>query len=188
MASTTTTRPTPPGPGFYSTAVAQSSVTDDWATPLSFFNKLNREFGFGLDVCASKTNHKCTNWYGLDHSTTSRRDGLQCDWAHDAGGKTVWMNPPYGRNIGEWMNRAVNASDDGATVVCLVPARTDTVWFQTTALARLGQQRAEIRFVRGRLTFGFSKSPAPFPSAVVVFHPKGWKNNSVTTVQAMSRT
>jgi site-specific DNA-methyltransferase (adenine-specific) len=75
------------------------------------------------------------------------------------------MNPPYGREIGRWMKKAYESSLDGATVVCLVPARTDTCWWHDYAF------KGEVRFIRGRLKFGGSKNAAPFPSAVVVFRP-----------------
>ena len=75
------------------------------------------------------------------------------------------MNPPYGREIGRWMRKAYESAHDGATVVCLVPARTDTAWWHDYAV------RGEVRFLRGRLRFGDAKNSAPFPSAVVVFRP-----------------
>jgi len=72
------------------------------------------------------------------------------------------MNPPYGREIYAWMKKADESASAGATVVCLVPARTDTSWWHTFATPH------EIRFVRGRLKFGDAKNSAPFPSAVIV--------------------
>ena len=79
------------------------------------------------------------------------------------GGAVCYMNPPYGRTIGKWMEKAVNEWRAGAIVVCLVPARTDTNWWHTYAM------QGEIRFLKGRLKFGGSKNAAPFPSAVVIF-------------------
>jgi hypothetical protein len=79
------------------------------------------------------------------------------------------MNPPYGREIGDWMRKAYESSLDGATVVCLVPARTDTRWWWDYAI------KGEVRFVKGRLRFtgGNKNNPsshnAPFPVAVIVF-------------------
>lgn len=75
------------------------------------------------------------------------------------------MNPPYGREIGKWMHKAYKSSKEGATVVCLVPARTDTAWWHDTAMF------GDIEFIRGRLKFGNAKNSAPFPSALVVFKP-----------------
>ena len=77
----------------------------------------------------------------------------------------VFMNPPYGGVIGHWMRKAYEASRGGATVVCLVPARTDTAWWHHFAM------RGEVRLLRGRLKFGTARNSAPFPSAVVVFRP-----------------
>lgn len=152
------------------TTTAASSATDQWATPKSYFNSLT-EFNFTLDVCALSSSAKAPTWYGPDHTDPTKLDGLVQDWATDAAGGVVWMNPPYGRTIGDWMHKAVAESDKGATVVCLVPSRTDTAWFQDTALARQAMGRAEIRFIRGRLKFGNSKNPAPFPNCLVVFRP-----------------
>jgi phage N-6-adenine-methyltransferase len=131
-----------------------SSATDEWPTPPSLFDALHREFGFTLDPCATVKNAKCRRFF----SRTD--DGLVQDWA----GETVFMNPPYGRVIGQWMAKAHETSLDGTTVVCLVPARTDARWWHLHVM-----RAAEIRFLRGRITFEGGKHPAPFPSAIVVF-------------------
>lgn len=130
-----------------------SSETDLWATPQHFFDTLNVAFGFELDVCASPDNAKCAHYF------TKVDDGLAQDWRG-----MVWMNPPYGRGISAWMRKAYESSLQGATVVCLVPARTDTAWWHDWAM------RGDITFIRGRLKFGDAKNSAPFPSALVVFY------------------
>lgn len=127
-----------------------SSATDMWETPQNFFDELDKEFHFSCDVCATRENAKCAKFY------TPEQDGLKQTW-----GGVCWMNPPYGREIGKWVKKA---SESNATVVCLLPARTDTRWFHDYIYGK-----AEIRFVRGRLKFGGSKNSAPFPSMVVVF-------------------
>lgn len=132
-----------------------SSASDLWSTPQAFFDAYNDEFGFTLDPCCTHENAKCDRYY------TAHKDGLSQDWS----GEIVWMNPPYGRTIEKWMRKALESSQNGATVVCLVPARTDTRWWHENAM------RGEIRFLRGRLKFGGNKNPAPFPSAVVIFRP-----------------
>ena len=132
-----------------------SSQTDEWATPQNLFDELNREFGFTLDPCATAENAKCAKFF------TAADDGLKQDWR----GHTVFMNPPYGRAIGLWMAKAYGAAQDAATVVCLVPARTDTAWWHRYSI------KGEIRCLRGRLKFGGCKNSAPFPSAIVVFRP-----------------
>ena len=134
------------------TSGLMSSKTDDWATPQAFFDELHKEFNFDLDVCASDTNHKCSRYF------TVEQDGLFQPWDG-----TIWMNPPYGREIGKWMKKAVESWKAGATVVCLVPSRTDTAWWHDYAT------QGEIRFIRGRLKFGNAKTSAPFPSAVVIY-------------------
>jgi phage N-6-adenine-methyltransferase len=133
-------------------AVHFSSATDMWATPQDFYDKLHIEFGFTLDVCATAENAKCEQYFTKDE------DGLLQPWVG-----VCWMNPPYGRSIGEWVEKAYESARNGATVVCLVPARTDTRWWHDYCM------QGEIRFVRGRLKFGGSKDNAPFPNAVVIF-------------------
>lgn len=130
-----------------------SSETDLWATPQDFFDKLNAAYRFDLDVCATHDNAKCARYFTKDD------DGLKQQWCG-----SVWMNPPYGREIGVWMRKAHESSLQGATVVCLVPARTDTVWWHDWAM------RGSITFIRGRLKFGDALNSAPFPSALVVFY------------------
>ena len=131
-----------------------SSKTDEWPTPQDFFDRLNEEFHFTLDVCATPENAKCPRYY------TKRENGLLQKWEG-----VCWMNPPYGREIRQWVKKAYESALDGATVVCLLPARTDTSWWHDYCM------KGEIRFVRGRLKFGNASENAPFPSAVVVFRP-----------------
>lgn len=135
-----------------------SSKTDLWATPQVFFDELDNEFHFETDVCALPENAKCKRYF------TPQQDGLSQEWDG-----VCWMNPPYGRDISKWMKKAYESSLHGATVVCLVPSRTDTKWFHDFAM------KGEIRFIKGRLKFGGCENSAPFPSAVVVF--KGKKEN-----------
>lgn len=131
-------------------AVMFSSATDLWETPQNFFDLLNEEFHFDVDVCALPENAKCVKFY------TPEDDGLSKKWEG-----TCWCNPPYGREIGKWIKKASGAN---ATVVMLLPARTDTKWFHDYIY-----QKAEIRFIKGRLKFGNSKNSAPFPSMVAIF-------------------
>lgn len=132
-----------------------TSKTAEWGTPQDFFDNLNEEFGFTLDVCADHWNNKCDRYF------TKENNGLDQVWSG-----VCWMNPPYGREIGKWMAKAVDSWKAGATVVCLVPSRTDTAWWHDYAM------QGEVRFVRRRLKFmgeGGIRFEAPFPSAVVVY-------------------
>lgn len=129
-----------------------SSNTDLWSTPQDFFDKLNLEFNFTIDVCATSENAKCKKFYSIED------DGLAQEWQG-----VCWMNPPYGREIKHWIKKAYESN---ATVVCLIPARTDTAWWHDYVM-----KADDIRFIRGRLKFGNSKNSAPFPSAVIIFKP-----------------
>ena len=130
-----------------------SSKETVWSTPQDFFNKLNEEFDFTIDVCALPENAKCKRYF------TPEDDALKQKWTG-----TCFCNPPYGREIGQWVEKASKSADEGATVVMLLPARTDTKWFHNYVYGK-----AEIRFVAGRLKFGGSKNNATFPSMVVIF-------------------
>lgn len=134
-----------------------SSKSDDWGTPQKLFDELNAEFNFDVDVCASAENAKCHRYFSKEEN------GLEQDWTKF---NTCFMNPPYGRQIGTWIEKAYDTSVNGTTVVCLLPARTDTRWFHDYCL------KGEITFIKGRLKFNDGKVPAPFPSMIVVFRGK----------------
>ena len=138
-------------------------VQSPWGTPQWLFDALHREFDFTLDPCSTHENAKCRLHYTL------AEDGLTQNW----GVHTVFMNPPFGRSIGSWMKKAFESSQQGATVVCLVPARTDAAWWHGYVT------KAEIRFLRGRLRFDGGKHSAPFPSAIVVFRPPSYRMHAV---------
>lgn len=148
------------------TEIMFSSATDQWPTPIDFFRKVDRIFKFDLDVCADANNAKCPRFF------SEHEDGLSQNWTG-----VCWMNPPYGREIGLWVEKAhKSATEHGATVVCLLPARTDTKWWQNFCL-----DAQEVHFIKGRLKFGDAKNSAPFPSALVVFRPSlsflGWRDD-----------
>jgi phage N-6-adenine-methyltransferase len=112
------------------------SKSDDWATPPHVYTELAAEFSFTLDASASADNAKCGRYFTVDDN------GLSKAWAPE----TVWVNPPYARGItGLWLEKAADEAESGATVVALVPARTDTAWWHDQVMARA----AEVRLVRG---------------------------------------
>lgn len=93
-------------------------------------------------------------------------NGLSLPWS---GYGAVFCNPPYGREIGKWVQKAYSEHvRGGVTIVMLIPARTDTSYFHDYIYGK-----AEIWFLRGRLKFedenGSAMNPAPFPSMVVIF-------------------
>jgi phage N-6-adenine-methyltransferase len=146
---------------FYSAGgAAQTSNKDDWGTPRDLFKHIDDVWHFTVDAAASDANALCERYWTKDD------DGLAQNWH----GERVWCNPPYGRNIGEWVKKAHDAARDGKTiVVLLVPARTDTRWWQDY----IYHDADEVLFCRGRLKFTDNGVPrkecAPFPSALVRF-------------------
>jgi site-specific DNA-methyltransferase (adenine-specific) len=142
-----------------------SSASDEWSTPDDLWRKLDTEFHFDLDVCASAENFKCSRYFDI------ATNGLAQPWNCTA----AWMNPPYSA-IKEWMAKAVHEVECGnaGVVVCLVPARTDTKWWWSTI--EWPMVGVDVRFLPGRLRFGTSKNSAPFPSAVLVIGETGTTN------------
>lgn len=132
-----------------------SSTTDEWSTPQHIFDEWDKDCQFELDVCATPENAKCSRYF------TRADDGLAQVWTG-----RCWMNPPYGREIGLWVEKAWRSVTNGQAnfVVCLLPARTDTRWFHDYCL-----KYGEVTFIRGRLKFGGATNSAPFPSMIVVF-------------------
>ena len=135
-----------------------SSNSNEWSTPQKLFDELNNEFHFTLDPCSTHKNFKCKKHY------TTEENGLVQDWSKDI----VFCNPPYGKEISKWVEKAFNECNKGATVVLLIPARTDTSYFHRF----IYKQGFEIRFIKGRLKFidesGIEGKAAPFPSMIVV--------------------
>jgi len=155
-----------------------SSASSEWETPWDFFDKLDRIFHFTLDPCATPENTKVPL-----HYFTKEDDGLTKGWD----GEVVFMNPPYGRQIGKWIEKAYKEGEKIDTiVVCLIPARTDTSWWHNYCT-----RAREIWFLRGRIKFinrtfpsyredgDFKLSSAPFPSAIVIFGKDLYSKHSV---------
>ena len=141
-----------------------SSKKMDYCTPQAFFDKLNEEFHFVLDAAATEKSAKCNLFY------TPETDGLKMPWIVGEG-ESVFCNPPYGRAIGLWVRKAYEEAQNGARIVLLIPARTDTAYFHDYIYGK-----AEIRFLRGRLHFededGNRYPPAPFPSMIVIYNSR----------------
>ena len=121
-----------------------SSLRGDWKTPRALYQALDAEFRFDYDPCPAQP----------------KFDGLESDW-----GNTNFVNPPYGKEIGKWIQKGYQQHLKGKTVVFLLPSRTDSHWWHDYIT-----KANEIRFIRGRLKFDDQKNSAPFPSAIVVFN------------------
>jgi site-specific DNA-methyltransferase (adenine-specific) len=140
-----------------------SGNTSEWSTPDSLFKDLDAHFGpFTLDPCATPENAKCPHFF------TKEDDGLKQNWSG-----RVFMNPPYGRQIGKWIEKAYQESLRGVMVVCLLPAKTDPQWFHRWCV------KGSVRFIEGRVRFSGSKINAPFPSMIVVFWPERTKSKAI---------
>lgn len=132
-----------------------SSKKMDWTTPTELFRELDKEFHFTLDPCSTHENALCKKHY------TIKENGLLQDWS----GESVYCNPPYGREIKNWVKKCYEESLKPETiVVLLIFSRTDTKYFHDYIYGK-----AELRFIKGRLKFGNCKNSAPFPSMVVIF-------------------
>lgn len=122
-----------------------SSKTDLWATPKDFFDQLDAEFNFTLDACALPENAKCKTYY------TPEQDGLAQPWEG-----VVWCNPPYGRQIGQWVKKAHDtATRGGGSSLCCYPLAQIRNGFTTTytskrrsASSRGGSSSAKARTPR----------------------------------------
>ncbi|REI09518.1 DNA N-6-adenine-methyltransferase [Staphylococcus felis] len=137
-------------------SVHYSSVSNEWTTPQELFDYLNDIYGFTLDPCSDGINAKCSKYF------TENDDGLSQDWSNEI----VFMNPPYGRAIKDWIKKAYEESQKGATVIALIPSRTDTKYWHDYCM-----KANKITLIKGRVKFGDGKNSAPFPSAIVEFKP-----------------
>lgn len=138
-----------------------SSKSDDWATPPDFFDRLDEIFNFQLDAAASPHNAKCSTFF------TKTQNGLAQSW-HPF--KRIWLNPPYGRGIEQWMQKAYEEANEGCVVVCLVSARTDTRWWHDWV-----KNKAKVTFIKRRLKFRNpdvcpdGRGNSVFASALVIY-------------------
>ena len=131
-----------------------TSNSNEWTTKDWLFKSLDSEFHFTLDPCSTHENAKCTKHYTIED------DGLSKDWS----GEIVFMNPPYGREIGKWIRKAYEEASNGAVICALISCRPDTAYWHDYIFPHASQ----IRFFRGRVGYGETDF-SPFPSCVVIF-------------------
>ena len=159
--------------------------TTDWATPTALMDQIWAEFKPDLDPCGAREHHYSA-WLIEHHGgrfmdgSTEAMDGLTQSWHC----RCAYVNPPYGRGISAWIEKAVQevACGHAGMVVALLPVRTDTRWWQRRVMTsaqrgfppqKYHMKAHEVRFLPGRLKFGESKNAAPFPSAIVVWAAAG---------------
>lgn len=136
-----------------------ASDSDEWETPDAIVQWADERWlggvGFDLDPAATDDNAKASEWFDKDN------DGLSQPWYGH-----VWCNPPYGRQIHRWIEKAAAEAALGrCDVVMLLPARVDTVWWHDLVLA----YATAVVFFKGRVKFVGAENSAPFPSVVVYF-------------------
>lgn len=130
----------------------------EWETPQDFFDTLNNEFHFTLDVCANDKNKKVNKYFSIEEN------GLYQKWEG-----VCWMNPPYNKDIGRWIGKAYESAQEGTMVVALIQGRSnDTIWWHDYVM-----KSSELRFIRDRLHFGLNGkfTRANISSLLVIFKP-----------------
>lgn len=136
---------------------AFKSKSTEYETPDDIFKPLQKEFNIILDVCATGKNKKCNKYYDIDIAAFKQ------DW-YKIG--NAWMNPPFGKNLKKWVEKAYKESQKGIVVVCLLPVRSNTNWWHEYCM------KGEIRFLRGEIKFNNMKRGLWLPFAIVIFKPK----------------
>lgn len=138
-----------------SIAVHFSSDSHEWYTPERIVERVTATLGeIDLDPCS---NSKDDPAIPAHSHLTAEDDGLSMAWFG-----RVYMNPPYGRQIADWISYLVREyeAERVSAAVALVPSRTDTQWFR--------ELREYPRcFIWGRLQFSGCENTAPFPSMAV---------------------
>jgi len=138
----------------------ECEMNDEWETPPELFDKLDKEFGFEVDLCANHENTKC-GMFTSDVTQFVETDGQVIrvmDW--------YWMNPPYSRgNIDKCMKAAWDLAQMGKTVVCLVRCDPSAKWFQKY----VDGCATEVRLLKHRVKFVGAPSAYNFPCCVVVY-------------------
>ena len=150
------------------------SVKTDWSTHWDFFNPLNEEFNFTIDVAADSENKKCERFYDKE------KNGLIQKWDNEI----VWCNPPYGRDVPLWLKKGLESKKYNTTSVFLIPARTNTTWFHNICL-----KSDEIRFVKGRPKFYNHANKdketlhgLPVPLCLVIFNSSLKENSGMCKI------
>lgn len=140
-----------------------SSQDMTWQTPPEIWQGVLERLGldrFDLDPCSPGADSPIP----CAHRYTFTDDGLSRTWGQP--GATAWVNPPYGRALGEWVDKMIEEGSRGVKVIALVPARTGTKWWH-----RAVDSGGKPEFLRGRLRFigkdGLPGDAAPFDSALI---------------------
>lgn len=131
-----------------------------WSTPQALFDKLHAEFRFDVDLCADSDNWKLPNFILADQA-------LAKPWC----GVRGWLNPPYGKTVGEWLAKAKDSALRAESlIVVLVPGRTNAPWWHDHVM-----KAAEVRFIRRKVPFvdhdDRNSGVPPYGSAIAIYQP-----------------
>ena len=128
----------------------------EYSTPKEIFEPLQKGFNIVLDVCASGENNKCDIYFSKEQNS------LKQDW-HKIG--NAWMNPPFSRDLKKWVEKAYTEAQKGINVVCLLPVRSNTIWWHKFII----DTKSEVRFLKGEIKFNGMDRGLWLPFAIVIF-------------------
>lgn len=152
-------------------AAGTSSAHHGWTTPPELLERLYEVVGGGFDLDSCSPTRRGPVRARLRY--TADDDGLALPWRG-----TVYVNPPYGRQLPLWIAKARREVEEGraAVVIALVPTRTDTRWWHEHVAGH-----ADIWMLRGRLAFGNGSQAAPFPSAIIAWEADEGRRTEMAT-------
>jgi len=158
-----------------------SSARQDWATPSSFIEwlRVERSVELDLDAAALHTTAKAPRYFGPDRTFAADRDGLAAPWRG-----RVWLNPPFGREIGVWLEKCAQEikRPEVECIWVLVPARTDTKWFHEIVMPNAYL----VYLIKGRFNFScpghVENANAPFPNMLVLYRKHKLPVAGITTL------
>ena len=151
--------------------IAVTPEDQEWYTPQHILDRVYAVIGQpDIDPCCNR--YGPPNVAAKYYCRLPERDGLTEPWHGN-----VFLNPPYGREIGKWIDKACAEylAGNTHTMIALVPVKCDTQWWAEmmgTAVCWCA--------IRGRLNFGSpnaadenKRKTGTFASAVVLFTADG---------------
>jgi len=154
--------------------VRQSVNTkSNWRTPPHIFEYWNDRYHFTLDAAADEHNHLHHNYLDEKYDALTNRwpTNDMVDWPRFYGRQVAWCNPPYGKGIDRWISAFIREWTNGYTILALLPAATDTQWWQEVM-----RSASRIYLLDYRISFinpdtGLPVNGNPTASAFVAWHP-----------------
>ena len=141
-------------------APSEKRRREDWGTPIDLFTTLECALDIDFDAAATPDNALMERYL-----SSGENNAFTADWRDF--GRTAYLNPPYGRKIGNWLDLAIRWRDHGVNTLALIPVSPDTFWWKRAVWG----YATRIWFLEGRLRFRGATSAAPFASALVWYAP-----------------